>query len=76
VIRGVEAVPDDVLVLHAGTERAADGVLRASGGRVLGLVGRGPDLAAALSRAYAGVAAIHFDGMQYRRDIGRRGMRG
>jgi phosphoribosylamine--glycine ligase len=74
-IRGVEEVPEDVLVLHAGTERGADGVLRTAGGRVLGLVGRGPDLVAALSRAYAGVAAIHFDGMQYRRDIGRRGLR-
>ena len=41
---------------------------------MLGMVGRGPDLPTALERAYAGAAAIHFEGMQYRRDIGERGL--
>ena len=43
---------DDVLVFHAGTARGDDGVLRTSGGRVLGVTGVGPDLRTARERAY------------------------
>jgi len=68
-IRGLERVPADVLVFHAGTERAAGGELVTAGGRVLTVVGRGEDLAAARERAYAGVDAISFRGMRLRRDI-------
>ena len=39
---------------------------------MLTVVGSGGDYAEAISRAYAGVTRIRFDGMQYRRDIGRR----
>jgi phosphoribosylamine--glycine ligase len=39
------------------------------GGRVLNVVGQGPDLASARERAYAGVATIGWDGMQVRNDI-------
>jgi phosphoribosylamine--glycine ligase len=62
------AVPDDVLVFHAGTKRAADG-LRTSGGRVLNVVGLGPDVATARATAYAGAAEIRFEGKQHRKDI-------
>lgn len=66
------AVPG-VLVFHAGTRMANGGVVTA-GGRVLTVVGRGPSYDAAMRKAYEGVAQINFDGMQYRRDIGRKAL--
>ena len=47
-----------------------------AGGRVATVVGRGVDFAAAIDRAYAGVAAIQFEGVQVRRDIGRKALGG
>jgi len=67
-IAGVGSVPDDILVLHAGTR--SDGKrLLVDGGRVLNLVGIGPTSSAARDRAYAGVDSIRWPGMQYRTDI-------
>jgi phosphoribosylamine--glycine ligase len=69
----VEALPadaEDLVVFHAGTTRV-DGRLRAVGGRVFGVVGRGADLAAARARAYRGVAEVRFSGAAWRTDIGR-----
>jgi phosphoribosylamine--glycine ligase len=60
---------DGVTVLHAGTARGVEGAVVTAGGRVLGIVGRGPTLAAARSRAYAGVSAVSWPGMQVRSDI-------
>jgi phosphoribosylamine--glycine ligase len=65
-----ESIPG-VAVYHAGTARR-DGQLVTAGGRVLTVVGRGPDFESAIARAYKGVAEISFEGMQYRRDIGRK----
>jgi phosphoribosylamine--glycine ligase len=62
-----------VSLYHAGTARR-NGDIVTAGGRVLTVVGRGGDFAQAIERAYAGVHAISFDGMQYRRDIGRRAL--
>lgn len=59
-----------VKVLHAGTKRVGEEVLT-SGGRVLGVTAVGPTLGAALGSAYAAADRIHFDGMHFRRDIGR-----
>jgi phosphoribosylamine---glycine ligase len=59
-----------VKVLHAGTKRVG-GEIVTSGGRVLGVTAIGPTLGAALGSAYAAADKIHFDGMHYRRDIGR-----
>jgi phosphoribosylamine---glycine ligase len=56
-------------VLHAGTTRGADGILRSSGGRVLGCLGSGPDLTAARADAYRLVGKITLDGSHHRRDI-------
>ena len=72
-ITGIEAAEAlaGVAVYHAG-HRARDGQLVTAGGRVLTVVGRGADFADAIARAYAGVRRISFDGMQYRRDIGRK----
>ena len=67
-IRGVHAVPDDVLVFHAGTRKEGRQLL-ADGGRVLDLVGIGSSVAEARDRAYEAVAAVSWPGMQYRTDI-------
>lgn len=69
VIKGVEQVPNDVLVFHAGTARE-NGRLVVAGGRVLSVVGQGATVAAARDRAYTGVAAINWPGVSYRSDIG------
>ncbi len=69
---GLDTVPEDVLVFHAGTTRDPGGKVVTSGGRVLSVVGTGPDLAAARARAYAGVAAITFQGAHHRTDIALR----
>jgi phosphoribosylamine--glycine ligase len=71
VVTGVEDAEavDGVHVLHAGTSRDGEGNLVAAGGRVLSVVGEGPDLTAARERAYEGVARIRFDGAQHRTDI-------
>lgn len=69
-IDGIDDV-DDALVFFAGVKEA-DGALVSSGGRVMTVVGSGPTFQAAIDRAYAAVSRIHFDGMQYRRDIGRK----
>ena len=60
---------DGVTVFHAGTTRPSDGRLLTNGGRVLGVTGLGAGLRQARERAYAGMARITFEGMQYRRDI-------
>ena len=65
---------DGVLVFHAGTAAAADNAVITAGGRVLTVVGRGTTYDEAIARAYAGVARISFDGMQFRRDIGRKAL--
>jgi phosphoribosylamine--glycine ligase len=61
-------------VFHAGTRQASNG-LETAGGRVLGVTAEGADLPEAIERAYAGVRAIDFEGMHYRSDIGRKGLR-
>ena len=68
-----EAAGEDVVVFHAGTRRDGDQVVTA-GGRVLGVTALGDDLAEALAKAYVAVEAIRFEGRQYRRDIGRKGL--
>jgi phosphoribosylamine--glycine ligase len=61
-------------VFHAGTRQTEEGIVTA-GGRVLGVTALGETLEASIETAYAGVAHIHFAGMQYRKDIGFRGLR-
>jgi phosphoribosylamine--glycine ligase len=72
-IEGLEraAARTGVQVFHAGT-REDRGRIVAAGGRVLTVVATGDDYASAMDRAYAAASDIHFDGMQYRRDIGRK----
>jgi len=70
-IRGTRAALDlpGVTIYHAGTRMDGE-VLRTSGGRVLSVCGRGPNLETALECAYAGMEKISFEGMHFRRDIG------
>lgn len=67
-------VDSGALVFQAGTKFGAKG-LETSGGRVLGVTASGTDLQIAISKTYAAVDKIHFDGMHYRRDIGRKGLK-
>ena len=64
----------DVVVFHAGTALAGGKVVT-NGGRVLGVTALGTDIAEAIARAYRAVEKIHWDGMHYRTDIGRRALR-
>ena len=57
-------------VLHAGTRRDADGMLRSAGGRVLSVTAVGADLDEARTVAYRLVEAIELPGSQHRTDIG------
>ena len=68
-ISGLDQV--DALVFHAGTE-IRNGAPTVAGGRVLNVVAHGADLAVARQKAYAACGQIHFDGMQFRTDIGGR----
>jgi phosphoribosylamine--glycine ligase len=45
-----------------------------AGGRVLTVVGRGPTYSEAIDIAYRAASKIHFDGMQFRHDIGRKAL--
>jgi phosphoribosylamine--glycine ligase len=70
-ISGLEAADsvEGAWVLHAGTRRDADGRVVSAGGRVLSVVGTGPDLDAARSVAYRAVELIELAGSHHRRDI-------
>ncbi|WP_259780524.1 phosphoribosylamine--glycine ligase [Aestuariispira ectoiniformans] len=74
VIENVEAAgaDDDVTIFHAGTARADDGSLRATGGRVLNVTARGDTVTAAQARAYEAVDKISWEQGFCRRDIGWR----
>ncbi|MFV2143728.1 phosphoribosylamine--glycine ligase [Isoptericola sp. G70] len=76
-ISGIDAAAalDGVHVLHAGTA-VSDGALVSAGGRVLSVVGRGDDLAAARAASYAGVARVDLPGSHHRTDIALTAERG
>lgn len=73
-ISGIPAPTNDQIVFHAGT-KLHDGNLLTSGGRVLCVVGLADTVKAAQQKAYSAVEQIHFDGMQYRKDIGFRAIK-
>ena len=66
------AVPG-AMVFHAGTARRDNQIVTA-GGRVLTVVGRGPSHREAIETAYRAASHIRFDGMQLRRDIGKKAL--
>ncbi len=69
VITGLDQVPPDILVFHAGTGQSGSGSLVTAGGRVLGVTALGDTIAEAVGRAYQGVSCLSFEGMHFRRDI-------
>ncbi len=76
VITGLDEVARDcpeVMVFHAGVKQRGEDLVTA-GGRVLTVVATAPAFAIAIARAYEAVSKIHFDGMQFRRDIGRKAL--
>jgi phosphoribosylamine--glycine ligase len=73
-ITGLPAETPDAMVFHAGTS-AAGGALLTAGGRVLCVTALGDSVKLAQQRAYDALRGIHFDGAQYRRDIGHRAIK-
>ncbi|MGE5308226.1 MAG: phosphoribosylamine--glycine ligase [Deltaproteobacteria bacterium] len=63
-----------VVVFHAGTQRKPDGAIVTSGGRVLGVTGRGATVRDAIATAYGAVRRIDFEGMHFRTDIGAKAL--
>jgi phosphoribosylamine--glycine ligase len=74
VITGLPKAAEDALVFHAGTV-LSDGVLSTAGGRVLCVTVLADNVRLAQQRAYEVTSGIHFDGMQYRTDIGYRALK-
>ena len=74
-ITGIPKDSEDSTVFHAGTARN-DGALATSGGRVLCVTVLADSVRQAQARAYQVMQSIHFDGMQYRTDIGHHAMKG
>lgn len=64
-------IPHNVVVYHAGT-RAVDGRAITDGGRVLNVTALANDMKGAIDLAYSALREINFEGMDYRKDIGRR----
>jgi len=65
---------EGVKVFHAGTARHND-AFYTSGGRVLGVTARGPELNIAVNRAYQAVSMLGFEGAHYRKDIAARALK-
>lgn len=74
VIEGIPADTPECVTFHAGT-KLVDGQLQTNGGRVLCVVGLGDSVKMAQKQAYETVDKIHFNGAQFRRDIGWRGLK-
>jgi phosphoribosylamine--glycine ligase len=75
VIEGLDADKGerDVVIFHAATAEK-EGKTVSVGGRVLGVTALGANLASAVQRAYEIVSKVHFDGMHFRKDIGRKAL--
>ena len=74
-ITGLPADADDAVVFHAGTQLNDAGVPVTTGGRVLCVTVLADSVRQAQQRVYDVTRGIHFDGMQYRRDIGYRAIK-
>ena len=74
-IHGLELLEKAPLchAIHAGTKNVGNQLVTA-GGRVLGMVGEGPDLKSAIDAAYSGIPHLKIAGMQFRKDIGKKGL--
>ncbi len=75
-VRGLDRLPEGCLAFQMGTRAGPGGRPEVSGGRVVTVVGTGPDLAEARELAYRGIAAVRFPGMRCRADIAAPAARG
>lgn len=80
VISGLDRIDqlEDVVVFHAGAileSRKQETQIVTSGGRVLGVTALGNTIKFAIDKAYQAVNLIHFKGMQYRKDIGKKALK-
>ncbi|RMX04995.1 phosphoribosylamine--glycine ligase [Corticibacter populi] len=73
-ITGIPPEADDAVVFHAGTSLDGE-TLKTSGGRVLCVTALGDNVRLAQQRAYEVASRVHFDGEQYRKDIGHRAVK-
>lgn len=75
-IQGLDMLRDkeDTVVFHAGTV-LDNGVVKTSGGRVLGVTALGGDIKKAIKKAYDSVKKVQFEGMYYRKDIGKKALK-
>jgi len=75
IIEGLDNLKNrnDVMVFHAGTKKVG-GKFLTSGGRVLGITAIGNTYDDAIKKVYDAVSCIYFEGMQYRKDIGRKAL--
>ncbi|MBC8083899.1 MAG: phosphoribosylamine--glycine ligase, partial [Hymenobacter sp.] len=71
-ITGLETLPPGILAFHGATRRQPNGQLVTSGGRVLVLVGHGPELEDAVTHVYRAVESVGFQNVYIRGDIGQR----
>jgi phosphoribosylamine--glycine ligase len=72
VISGLDAVPGEIEVTHAGTAAGPGGEIVTAGGRVLNVTALGDGPGAARDAAYAAADLITYEGRQLRRDIALR----
>lgn len=72
-INGLLDLRDDTLVFHSGTKVQEDALVT-NGGRVLNIVQSAESLQKALDKVYSDIQKISFDGMYYRKDIGKKGL--
>ncbi len=71
-ITGIPEESDNLIPFHAGTKKTSSGLVT-NGGRVFSVTGMGSELQQAVETAYEGMAQVKFDGIHYRRDIGKQG---
>jgi phosphoribosylamine---glycine ligase len=72
-ITSVAPAVNNTIIFQAGTQ-IQQGQLVTDGGRVLGVTAFGTDFAQSIDLAYQAIATVHFEGMYYRKDIGRRAL--
>ncbi|MEM4257153.1 MAG: phosphoribosylamine--glycine ligase [Candidatus Diapherotrites archaeon] len=65
---------ENIIVFHAGTKKENNEIIT-TGGRVLGITGVGKTLKQAIENAYTGASQINFEGIYYRTDIGKKGLK-
>ncbi len=74
VISGLENSGRECIIFHAGTKKE-NGQFLTSGGRVLGVTALGNDLKSTINKAYDAVKKIDYNGIYYRNDIGKKGLK-